>query len=186
MDTAEDLTQLISAAREGDRGAGDRLFRIVYDELKRLAHAIRAGRATPTLGTTALVHEAWLKLSGVAGMKVENRLHFKHLVARAMRHVVVDEARARTAGKRGGGKAVAVSLDGVPTPDGPLGPVEMIRLHESLEALEAMDERAAAVVDCRFFGGLTVAETAEALGTSTATVKRDWSVARAWLTEQLG
>ena len=183
MDESTPLTGLLQAAQAGDREAADEVFRIAYHELKRLAHGIRRG-AGETLNTTALVHEAWLKLAPAQDLPIESRLHFRHLAARAMRHVVLDEARSRSARKRGGDVqhvTLLEALDGQATSD----PVSLLAFDQALEELQEVDARAAEVVECRIFGGLEVTETAEALGISTATVKRDFRFARAFLADRL-
>jgi len=175
--------ELIQAARSGDREAVDRLFSMAYGELKELAHLIRGRDGAQTLNTTALVHEAYLKLRPERGLDVDDRAHFTHIVARAMRQVVIDEARRRSAEKRGGGD-VAVTLD-ESLWQGPVRAEELLKLDDAMIELEGIDPRRARIVECRFFGGLTVEETASALGVSTPTVKRDWRVARAWLVEAM-
>lgn len=170
---------LLKAARAGEKDALDALFAMAYQELRRIAHSVRAGK-DPTLSTTALVHEAYLKL--IPGrVPATDAAHFKHLIARAMREVLIDAARRRDAVKRGGG-LFAVTLDdeigGVAVRSS-----ELLDLEEALQELERVDSRRAAVVECRFFGGLDIDETAAALGMSTATVKRDWRIARAWLAQ---
>lgn len=180
----EDLTGLIQAARGGDEAAVNALFSAAYDELRQLAHLVRRGEAQQTLNTTALVHEAYFKLVPSKGLSVESLAHFKHVVGRAMRQVLVDSARARAAQKRGGGEAIAVTL--TDHPDGQaVDELRLIQLDAALSELERVDPRSARVVECRFFGGLDVEETAAALGISTATVKRDWRIARAWLRRAL-
>lgn len=176
----DEITTLLAGLREGERAATDRLFELVYDELRRLARQVRRGRASETLNTTVLVHEAYLKLAPSEGLPASDRIHFRRLMGRAMRQVLADAARRRTAAKRGG-REVAVTLD--PAVAGDLVPraVEFLDLDRALEELRRIDERRADVVECRFFAGLDVEETAEALGISPATVKRDWRVTRAWL-----
>lgn len=174
---------LIRAARRGDRGAVDQLFTRAYDELRRRARVIRQRGASETLSTTALVHEAYLKLRPDQELAVEDRAHFTHIVARAMRQVVVDAARQKGARKRGGGLP-AVTLEESVAP-APMRADQLLQLEEALQELERLDPRASKVVDCRFFGGLTVEETARALGVSAPTVKRDWRAARAWLTQAI-
>lgn len=177
-----DTTELLlRGAREGEKEALDTLFALAYDELRRVARRVRGNRSD-TLSTTALVHEAYLKLLP-SNVPANDAAHFKLLIARAMREVLIDAARRRQAGKRGGGD-VAVTLDeaiqATPLRDG-----QLIDLHEALAQLERVDPRRASVVECRFFGGLDIDETAAALGLSTATVKRDWRVARAWLAQAI-
>ncbi|MDH3271750.1 MAG: ECF-type sigma factor [Gemmatimonadota bacterium] len=177
------LTGLIQAAMGGDREAGDEVMRLVYDELKRLAHGIRRG-AGETLSTEALVHEAWLKLAPAQGVSIESRVHFRHLAARAMRQIVLDEARSRYAQKRGG-DVRPVTLDEALDGEMPSDPVAVLTFDGALEELQTVDARAAQVVECRVFGGMEVGETAQALEVSTATVKRDFRFARAFLAERL-
>lgn len=177
------LTKLIQAAQAGDRDSADAVYRMMYDELKRLAHAIRR-TPSQTLDTTALLHEAWLRLAPAEHLRIESRAHFKHLVARAMRMIVVDDARSRSAQKRGSGHR-PVALDEVGRGTLPADPLDILDLEVALGDLERLDPRAAKVVECRVFGGLDVEETCHALGVSTATVKRDYRVARAFLAARL-
>jgi RNA polymerase sigma factor (TIGR02999 family) len=178
-----DVTRLLRAAHAGDTEAFDLAFAKVYDELHRLAAHVRAGRASDTLGATALVHEAYLKLAPAAQPDWEGKRHFLRVAARAMRQVLVSAARERLAGKRGGGE-VQVTLDegvyGTPMDD-----ANVVALDEALERLAALDERQARVVELRWFVGLTAEETAEALGISTPTVQRDWRAARAFLASEI-
>ncbi|MGE0552808.1 MAG: ECF-type sigma factor [Gemmatimonadales bacterium] len=172
---------LLSALRAGDRSVLDQLFSLAYDELRRLAHQTR-GWGGGSMTTTALVHETYLKLLP-ARLPVEDRTHLRMLIGRAMRQVLIDASRRRLAAKRGGGGPV---LHFDPDAQGaPMEPEQVLRLHEALTELEAIDPRRAAVATCRYFAGLDVQETAEALGISTPTVKRDWRVARAWLADAL-
>ncbi len=173
--------ELLRGAREGEKPALDALFGLAYEELRNIARRVRDGRAE-TLSTTAIVHEAYLKLLP-SSIPANDAAHFKLLIARAMREVVIDAARRRHAGKRGGAD-IAVTLDDE-IQSAPLKAVELLELHEALEQLTRVDPRRAAVVECRFFGGLDIDETAAALNLSTATVKRDWRVARAWLAHAL-
>ncbi len=167
------------------RGALDAVYPAVYEELRRVAHRHLRGEATGhTLGTTALVHEAYLELARLEHVRWAGRPYVLTAASQAMRRILVDHAVARRAQKRGGG-AVAVSLDDATAMAATRGD-EMLALDEALERLAATNERCARVVECRFFGGMSVDETAEALGTSPATVKRDWTVARAWLNRELG
>lgn len=177
------ITHLLLAWREGDRGAFDQLVPVVYSELRRLAHRYMVGeRAGHLLQTTALVHEAYFRLVGL-DRNWEGRGHFFAVAAQVMRQILVDFARRRGAGKRGGG-AVAVSLDeaavSIERAD------ELIRLDDALQALAQIDERKARIVELRFFGGLTIEEAAEVLGVSHATVERDLKLARAWLQREMG
>jgi RNA polymerase sigma factor (TIGR02999 family) len=184
-----EITQLLQAAQEGDRGAFDEVYRMVYAELHALAHAVRSGRGSATLNTTALVHEAYLKLVPSPRGPVQDRSHFFGIAARAMRQVLVDAARKRSAARRGGG-AVVVQLDeSADVADSAAAGVraeEIIALDDALAQLQEWNPRQASVVECRVFAGLSVPETARALGISEPTVKRDWQTARAWLAHALG
>jgi RNA polymerase sigma factor (TIGR02999 family) len=175
--------ELLDAARGGDRSAVDRLFSLAYDELRHLAHLIRRPDTPSTLNTTALVHEAYLKLLPGRELALEDRAHFTHIVARAMRQVIVDAVRTKSAEKRGGGTS-DMTLEESLLP-GVLPTERLLDLDAALTELEQLDPRRARVVECRFFGGLSVEETAAAMGISTATVKRDWRLARAWLAQAL-
>jgi RNA polymerase sigma factor (TIGR02999 family) len=161
----------------------DQLFDRIYGELRRLAHRVREGKAGDTLDTTALVHEAWLKLSASSTLALESRSHFLAVAARAMRQIVVDSARRQLALKRVSG-AVAVTLDEVLVPE-PLRPERLVALDDALARLDQVDPRGARVVEHRIFGGLTADETAALLGLSRPTVERDWRKARAWLAVEL-
>jgi len=164
----------------------DQLFELVYGELRRLARSRRRNWVGDyTLNTTALIHEAYLKLVGGGEAHWQNRSHFYGVAATAMRHILVNYAERARAEKRGGSEAERVELDEqqLVSPD---SIEEVLAVHEALARLEKLSERQAKVVECRFFGGLEVTETAEALGVGTATVKRDWKVACAWLLRELG
>ena len=182
--TPEAVTTLLNAARSGDAGAFGDLFGLVYKELQRLAHVVRQGRAGETLDTTALVHEAYLKLIPSAEMTFHNRAHFFRVAARAMRQVLVSEARNKLAQKRGG-HAPNVTFDERLHAALLERPAVLVTLDEALEQLEAMNPRQAQVVECRFFAGMTIEETAYALDLSEPTVNRDWRAARAWLSLRL-
>lgn len=175
--------ELVRSAREGDPEAVDRLFELAYGDLLQRARRLRHGRASPTLNTTALVHEAYMKLRPGRGLDIADRAHFSYVIVRAMRQVLVDQARRKEAEKRGGG-AVFLTLQ---EDDGPvpMRPAQLLALDEALDRLAAFDERRARVVECRFFCGFSVPETADTLGVSEPTVKRDWRVARAWLAQEL-
>ena len=183
--TAEsDVTALLVKWRGGDRAALDALFPIVYAELRRVARArLRSENSAHSLQTTALVHEAYLRLVDVNRLTLESRLHFFAVAARMMRQIVVDHARRQRAAKRGGG-AAAEPLDEIQaaaTPD----MIDIIALDDALVELARVEERLCQVVELKFFGGLTIDETASALEVSAATVERDWAVAKAWLYERL-
>jgi len=180
-----DTTQLLMAMREGDRGAFDLLFARVYGELRVAARKrLRGHGAEATLNTTGLVHEAYLRLvdPDVAGPK--DRDHFLALASRAMRFVLIDQARARRAQRRGGGLA-AVTLDETLMAGGgprvPGGGVDLLAVDRALELLKDRSPRQAELVEYRFFGGLTYEEISRMTGRSVRTVKRDWTRARTWL-----
>lgn len=166
-----------------DRGGVDRLFDAAYEELKRLASAVRRGERSHTLTPTALVNEAWLKLQASPELGRLSRLEFKRVAARAMRQVLIEAARRRDAGKRGGGQAV-VTFDEALDQPAALDD-DLLQLHEALDRLAQVSPRQAAMVEGRFFGGLEIPEIAELLGISEATVLRDWRAARAWLAHEL-
>jgi len=179
---ASDVTTLLHLARDGDPSALDRLLPVVYDDLLALAHRQRAARgAADTVNTTALVHEAYERLARNEGLALADRVHFFRVAGRAMRSVLVDYARAQSADKRGGrGRPLPLDAAG-DLADAGVRIEEVLAVDDALRQLEAMDERLARVVECRYFAGLSVEETAGALGISEATVKRDWTTARAWL-----
>lgn len=183
MTQPETVTELLRAWRRGDREALDRVMPLVYDELHRLAsHAMRGEPRDHTLQTTALVHEAYLRLVG-ADVEWQSRVHFFATAARMMRRILVDHAKAKRRGKRGGG-AKKVSLDEATlvTPD---HPHDLLALDEALSRLETRDERKCRIVECRLFAGMTHEETAAALGVSPATVDRELRLAKAWLFREL-
>ena len=180
-----DITHLLNEWNDGDEGALDRLTPLVYEELRRqAARYLRRERPGHTLQTTALLHEAFLRLVDARGVSWQGRAHFFAIAANLMRRVLVEHARRRAADKRGGSDervpldealAVAEAAD-----------LDLLAIDVALDKLEAVDERQARVVELRFFTGLSVEETAEALGVSEKTVKRDWNVARAWLRREIG
>lgn len=175
-----EITGLLVAWREGRTEASDLLFPLIYDELHEVARRLlRRRRAGETLRTTALVHETYLRLVDQTRVEVGDREHFFALAARAMRHILIDHARRQNAEKRGGG-AIRVTLSGNDTPVEARG-AELVALDEALQELERLDPRLVRVVELRFFGGLSVEETAVALDLSDRTVKRDWRKARAFL-----
>jgi RNA polymerase sigma factor (TIGR02999 family) len=178
----EDIGALLAAWRNGDRNAIDELMPLVYNELRRLAHG-RFARGGETLNTTALVHEAYLRFARHSRLEVQDRQHFFALAAKAMRHLVVDHARRRIAAKRGG-PLHAVPLDETDIPIADQAS-EIVALDEALERLTAVDESLSRLVELRFFAGLSVEETADALECSPRTVKRDWRKARAFLYREL-
>jgi RNA polymerase sigma-70 factor (ECF subfamily) len=180
----QELTRLLEAWSNGDQQALDQLMPLVYEELRRLAHRyMKSERAGHTLQTTALVNEAYLRLINVKGVSWQGRAHFFAISAQLMRRVLVDFARSRHYAKRGGG-AQRVSLDeAMVISDGSYE--EVLALDEALSSLASFDERKSRVVEMRFFGGLSVEETAEALKVSPETVLRDWRLAKVWLTREL-
>ena len=186
MPPDSDVTRLLHDLSGGDAEARDALLGAIYGELRRIAHGALGGeRAAHTLTTTELVHEAYLRLVDVTRVSWQDRAHFFAVAARVMRRVLVDWARARRAGKRGGGE-VPLSLDDVAGGVADAGRAdELVALDEALDRLAARSERQARVVECRYFAGLTIEETAEALGVSPTTVKQDWVLARTWLFREL-
>ena len=184
MDTSSDLTQLLLAWGEGDREALDELTPLVYRELKKLAGSyLRRERAGHTLQPTALAHEAFIKLIDQRNVRWRNRAHFFGIAAQAMRRILVDHARARLAGKRGSGGAV-VSLDEVIDVSDSRAD-QLLALDEALKRLAQLDPNRGRVIELRYFGGLTLEDTAEVLGVSRATVIREWRMAKAWLYGEL-
>ena len=184
QDTPANVTALLSALRDGDPAAKDDLLQKVYPELRRIAaHYMRQERPGHTLRTTGLVNEVYVRLFGTARLDWQSRAHFFAAVAREMRHILVDYARARNAKKRPDGKVV-VSLSDVDVA-GPGRTDDLVALDEALSRLEQIDPRASRVVELRFFTGLSERETAEAMDISISTLKRDWSFAKAWLFDQL-
>lgn len=178
------ITQWLMQWRNGDQQAGNQLFTTVYDELRRLAAwQMQQERPGHTLQPTALVNELYLKLFGGEPVSWQNRAHFFAVAAQQLRRLLIDYARARQAGKRGGKepRIPLSSVEGIVAAE----PEDLIELDLALTRLEEMDQRSARVVELRIFAGLTEKDAAEALGISVATLKRDWNFARAWLTQQL-
>jgi RNA polymerase sigma factor (TIGR02999 family) len=183
MDT-ESFSRALRNLNPGDASALDRLLPVVYQEMRRLAAAyLRGERAGHTLQPTALAHEAYLRLVGLQDFPWQNRAHFMAMAARAKRGILVDHARRRKARKRGGGEP-AVPLD-TSSMVAAGRPVAFDDLDRALSDLARLSERQARVVELRYFGGLNIEETAEVLGISPVTVKRDWALARAWLYREL-
>ena len=181
---AGSITELLLAWSSGDHQALDRLTPVVYDELRRIARSqLRRESGRHTLQTTALVHEAYLRLVNHNRVSWRDRLHFFGAAAGVMRRVLVDQARERLTSKRGGG-GVHLSLEEVP--EVPDSRIDLLLIHDCLNQLSSLDERQGRIVELRFFGGLSIEETAELMGTSPMTVKREWAVARAWLFRQMG
>ena len=179
-----EITELLIAHREGDRAAFEKLIPLVYPDLRRLAHAqLNRGRPGQTLNTTALVHEAYLKLVDQPRVSVNDRNHFFCLAARVMRQIVVDFARRRAAAKRGGGK-IDLSLEEIQV-SVQAQAESMLAIDQALKGLSELNERLTQVFECRFFGGMSEQETADALDLSLRTVQRDWMKGRAWLRREL-
>ncbi len=174
------VTQLLVAWQDGDKAALDQLMPLVYEELRRLARQYRRReRAGHTLQTTALVNEAYLRLIDQSRVHWQNRTHFFAIAAQLMRRILVDHARTRVRAKRGGSAAKvslaeAAAISGAPT-------LDVLALDEALERLAALDGRKSQIVELRFFGGLSIEETAEVLKVSPGTVMHDWTLAKAWL-----
>jgi RNA polymerase sigma factor (TIGR02999 family) len=184
MPPGEDLTQLLVAWSDGDRSALDKLIPLVHDELRRLAHRYMTGERTGhTLETNALVNEAYIRLIDSSRVRWQNRSHFFAVSAQLMRRILVDYARSHRSAKRGGG-APRVPLDEglAPAPD--LDP-DLVVLDDALSRLALIDERKSRVVELRFFGGLSVDETAQVLAVSPDTVMRDWRLAKSWLMKEM-
>lgn len=182
---ARDVTQLLVEFRSGDRSAFDRLIPLVYEDLRRVAHRqLRRVRSGDTLDTTVLVHEVYLKMADQSRLGATDRDHFLAIAACAMRQVIADAARRRTAAKRGGPER------DIPLEDAPAVAAEEARwlldMDRALDRLAELDERMARVVECRFYAGYSEEETARALDSSVRTVQRDWRRAKAWLREALG
>jgi RNA polymerase sigma-70 factor (ECF subfamily) len=179
-----DITLLLSELSRGNQAAGEALVPLVYEELKRLARSyMRKERPGHTLQTTALVHEAYVKLVSQRAANWQGRSHFFAISAQVMRRILIDHARSRLRKKRGGPQE-AVALDEALV-FSPERSEELVKLDEALERLAKLDARQSRIVELRFFGGLSVEETSECLGVSAKTVKRDWSVAKAWLHGEL-
>ena len=180
----ENITELLASYGRGDKESLDQLMPIVYDELRRqAARYLRREQAGHTLQTTALIHEAYVRLVDQRNMQWQNRAHFFGIAAQMMRRILVDHARSKKRAKRGGSE-IRVSLGDVEVAakDQEL---DVVALDEALERLARIDEQQSRVVELRFFSGLSVEETAEVMGISKSTVKRDWSMAKAWLHREL-
>src|SRR5215210_5455807 len=187
----QEITDALSALRRGAPQAMDQLMPLVYRKLKRIAHRqLGAEAGGHTLSTTAVVHEAYLRLAGQANAQWVDRGQFFSIAARTMRRILIDYARQHQAARRGGQDRCAVALDFLEHGDSTAISISeradsLLALDEALDELRRMDERLASVVECRFFAGLSEVETSEALGISQRTVARDWRMARAWLHEAL-
>jgi RNA polymerase sigma factor (TIGR02999 family) len=181
------VTELLLSWGQGDTAALDRLVPLVYDDLRRVARGhLRRERPGHSLQATALVHEVFLRLVDADRMTVQSRTHFFALSARLMRQILVDHARRQQAGKRGGGATVIGLSDaaGAPAPTS-TSMVDVLALDEALDALSSVDAQQCRVVELRFFAGFNIPEAADALGVSTATVEREWAMAKAWLHHRL-
>ncbi len=180
MPSREDVTKVLAEVAEGDGSAVDRLFPLVYDELRRLAQdSLRNERSGHTLQATALVHEAYLRLIGIDQVEWQDRAHFFSVAARAIRRVLVDHARQRGCQKRGGDFQKVTLDDVLHGEEKPL--TDIIAVHNALDKLAETDEKAAQVVEMRFFAGLTIEEVAAVLQVHARTVDRYWRYGRAWL-----
>ncbi len=184
MAAREAITRLLVAHREGDRQAFEQLVPLVYDDLRRIARRqIGRGGAAPTLNSTAIVHEAYFRLVDETGVPWQNRGHFFAIAARSMRRIIIDYARERHARKRGGGKVhVELEPDALAIDE---HAESLLAIDRALTSMSAFSDRLARVVECRLFGGLSEAETAQALEVSVRTVQRDWRRGRAWLQREL-
>lgn len=183
MERTEEIRRLLEGVRAGRREDRDQLFTLVYDDLRRVARFHLRGRRTETLGTTAIVNEAYLRLAGDGVQPAQDRIHFMAVASRAMRSVLVDHARARMAAKRGGGR-MPIDLEEA---HGSVEPrvQQLLELEQALDRLGQLSERLVRVVELRFFGGLSVPESAEALGVAERTIERDWFKARSFLHREL-
>jgi RNA polymerase sigma-70 factor, ECF subfamily len=180
-----DITNILRRWGGGEKSAFDELMPLVYRELHRIAHArLRGERADHSLESTELVHEAWLRLVDQTKADWRDRVHFYAVSSRVIRHILVDQARARLREKRGGGMTRLTLNENVAW--GPARDVDVVALDDALRDLTRLDERQGKVVELRYFAGLDIEETAAALGVSVATVNRDWVTGRAWLMRQMG
>jgi RNA polymerase sigma factor (TIGR02999 family) len=180
---ANEITELVVRWTQGEGAAREKLVPLVYDQLRRMArHCLAKERPDHTLQSAALVNEAYLRLVGHSSVRWDDRVHFFVVAAQLMRRILVDHARKRGAAKRGDG--INVSLDEQLAP-AKSRPVDVVALDEALNELARMNPEHSRIVELRFFAGLSIEETARAMGTSPATIKRDWAVARAWLYREL-
>jgi RNA polymerase sigma factor (TIGR02999 family) len=183
---AREITQLLRDWSDGDEEALHELTPLLYEELRRMAHRyMRRERSNHTLQTTALVNEAYLRLVDCRQVRWQNRAQFFAVSARLMRRILVDCARSRKYAKRGGGATVVITLDEAPDLSRDRGR-QIVALDDALRSLSAIDPRKSQIVELRFFGGLSLEETAEVLEISSRTVLREWDLAKAWLTRELG
>jgi len=183
---APDVTQLLAQWSSGDQAALEKLLPLVYGELRRLASAyLRRERSNHTLQSTALVHEAFMRMVHQQDVQWKNRAHFFAIAAQMIRRILVDYARSQHAEKRGAG-AVKLALDeAMAVPQSSGTDVDLLGLNDALDKLAQMDERQSRIVELRFFAGLSIEETAEVMGLSPASIKREWQTARAWLFREM-
>jgi RNA polymerase sigma factor (TIGR02999 family) len=182
--TSSPVTELLLRWSDGDSAACEKLVPLVYDELRRLArNCVARHGQNHTLESTALVHEAYLRLVGHPSVRWNDRVHFFAVAARLMRNILVDHARMRKAQRRGGESITLVLNEDIATSKG--RELDLIALDDALKDLASIDERQCRIVELRFFGGLSIAETSEALQISPATVKREWATARLWLLREI-
>lgn len=177
------VTDLLARWSEGDAAAREALVPVVYNELRRVAGQCLAGERNQTLQSTALVHEAYLRLVGQDSLRVESRAHFFGIAARLMREILVDHARMRGAAKRGANCLTLTLDEAIALPQ--KHEVDLVTLDDALNRLATLDARQAQIIDLRFFGGLSIEDTSHVLGISPATVKREWATARLWLMREL-
>ena len=185
--SAKQITAILLQHRSGDVKALEELLPVVYNELRRLArYHLRQQRPNHTLQTTALVHEAYLRLAREKSLPLENRGHLLGIAAQLMRWILVDYERKRRAAKRGAGVTRLALDSGVDAPNPQNADVDLLALDEALDKLAKLDPQQSQIVELRYFGGLSIEDTSEFLGISTATVKRSWASARAWLLREMG
>jgi RNA polymerase sigma factor (TIGR02999 family) len=183
-DHPSEVSRLLADFRHGDRDALERLMPLVYGELRRLAaYHLRGERSGHTLQPTALVHEAYMRLAVRSELHVRDRAHFFALAAQVMRHVLVDHARGRLRGKRGGGQTMVALDDALAVHE--RRDADLLALDDALSELSRLSPQQARIVELRFFGGLSLEETAETLGIAVARVRSDWTIARTWLHREL-
>ena len=185
LEPSKQVSELLLHWGNGDRKALEAILPLMYDELRRLArYHLRQQRPNHTLQTTALVHEAYLRLAQEEKLEVESRAHFLGIAAQLMRWILVDYERNRRAAKRGSG-VTRLTLDDVAVPGSPGQDVDILALDEALDRLAKMDSKQSQIIELRYFGGLSIEDTSEFLGISPATVKRSWASARAWLLREM-
>lgn len=185
MDTSANITLLLEAMNEGDTQAPGQLFKALYEELRAIASVrVQNLGAGQTLGATAVVHEAYMRLADHQGKPFENREHFLGVAGKAMRHLLIDRARAKARIKRGGDRQ-REAIDSVVIDSGGKTPIDLLVLDDALQKLEQQDPDLVRLVEFRYFAGLTIEQTAEVLDSSPATVSRQWTIAKAWLYREL-